>query len=493
MALNKHSLNKYSFDPDEPPTTRTGQAGPAPDEEAVDYAAVDYATEVGAVHAWESGGLDSEPVFDTSSSTDFTSVLGSRDSRQPSVGAQIEGRLESGKQEPGSGGLRNLGLGNSGQNPMIRPPVLVECPTCATKFTVSRAAISASDTPAFHCSKCDAVFSKPAAELVEVALKPQTPSTPTAFRPLMQPAASRSGLISDRAALNPIAPRSSREISERQLPLSFNSDGDVGDIGYVGDGRTIHGDLAHGNAARQQSEFTARSVTLKDLGEIHSTPLKDNSGEDQFGADKFSTSNRPETESGFSFRKFSDRVSTTSFTSIPELSRNVARKVPIVALAAPIFLCLLVLAITSWLSIIVPSLGGWMSDTFVSRTEAHLGRGLVLRGVSYSKITLENGTQMGIIAGSVYNGSGASIERATIEGIVFGRRGEELARVKSSLGNKLNSAKLSTLTAEMIQDLQSERRSRNISVRPGEGQPFVLAMALQPGARSFSARILNAR
>jgi hypothetical protein len=49
------------------------------------------------------------------------------------------------------------------------------------------------------------------------------------------------------------------------------------------------------------------------------------------------------------------------------------------------------------------------------------------------------------------------------------------------------------MTSDMIKDAQSERRARNVSVRPGEGYPFVMAIPLPRGAATFSARILNAR
>ncbi len=420
---------------------------------------------------------------------EFEQDTGKLSPTENSVYAQPSHQPNSQLAQPGSSSS-NLGQINAGQGPMVRPPVLVECPSCETKFTVSRAAISTTDAPVFHCSKCDSVFSKPACDLVEVAVKPapiQTRSLmqPTAsFSPLSDPLTPRplaSGPLAPRTlAPGPLAPGSSRDYSERQLPLSFD-----------------------GSLARQQNEFASRSVTLKDLGEVRSTPLSDAPFSDpRFSGTGFS--NTGDQSTGLSFRRLASAFTSATGVSgpgaaysglsgIPELSRNVARQLPILALAAPIVLCLLLLAVTSWISIVVPSLGGWMSDTFVARTEANYGRGLVLRGVKYSKVTLENGTQMGVIAGSVYNGSGASIERATIEGIVFGRGGEELVRVKNSLGNKLNQAKLSTLTADMIQDMQSDRRTRNVTVRPGEGYPFVLATSLQPGARSFSARILNAR
>jgi hypothetical protein len=423
---------------------------------------------------------------------------------------------------------------------MVRPPVIVECPSCSTSFTVSRAAIEGarganSDTnpsnPTFHCSKCDSVFSKSLSELKDA--------------PVRSAVSVSSGTVGFAGGFSGSA------VAGRQLPLFGGIPGE-GEFPSSLSTTAAPMNSASSNLATKLSyppvqndkAFSPGSISLKGVGEIKTSPLSDapgvppNSSEltpplgqtRSFGRSQ-SVGHRGGKETlsgggGFNFKKLSSGISaalpslrdrswsagifskgaeetarkepntseTPSLFAMPgEFIPPAIRKLPLFAVAGPILAFLLLLGAATWTSMSVPELGRWMSDSWVARTDATLGRGLVLRGVRYSKVGLENGTQMGVISGSVYNGSGASVERATIEGVLFGRDGTELSRIKTVLGNRLSQAKIPTMTSDMIKDAQSERRARNVSVRPGEGYPFVMAIPLPRGAATFSARILNAR
>jgi len=491
----------------------------------------------------------------------------------------------------------------------LKQPVLVECPSCQTKFTVSQAAISSNANPAFHCSRCDSVFSCVASELKEISAKPISPysgSQPTNTQYPNSPARAGQALrsvssfpaVAEPTSLRSIAANSAFSIQENnvpdanqsvlteasgQIPLVFNRAAAVTEqeateerelkkpssLPLTGKGQT--GKLQTGKLTK---DFVEQTFQLAGIGEVRSSSLSDakphfdqssnsqssnslssNSLSSNAGVDSAlrktnneawrHTADGSANSAGFAnavrstlqkfklnnlSKIFSAKESSASFSSsrpaasnleyTAALTRPVAYKLPATALVVPMAACLIVLASTTWVSIAFPSVGTFLASTFVGRTESALGQGLILRGINYSKLTLENGLEMGIISGAVYNGSGASISRATVEGAVFGRNGVELSRVKTVLGNKLNRAKIQSLTADMIADLQSERRARNITVRPGESHPFVMALPLTDGAareasqgnynleneraslgrlptsnaaRSFSARILNAK
>ncbi len=411
---------------------------------------------------------------------------------------------------------------------MVRPPVIVECPSCSTSFTVSRAAIEGarganSDTnpsnPTFHCSKCDSVFSKSPSELKDA--------------PVRSAVSVASGTVGFAGGFSGSA------VAGRQLPLFGGIPGEGEFPSSLSTTAAPMNSLSSNLATKlsyppvqNDKAFSPGSISLKGFGEIKTSPLSDAPGVPPNSSDltpSLRLEGGKETLSGgggFNFKKLSSGISaalpslrdrswsagifstgaeettrkepntseTPSLFAMPgEFIPPAIRKLPLFAVAGPILAFLLLLGAATWTSMSVPELGRWMSDSWVARTDATLGRGLVLRGVRYSKVGLENGTQMGVISGSVYNGSGASVERATIEGVLFGRDGTELSRVKTVLGNRLSQAKIPTMTSDMIKDAQSERRARNVSVRPGEGYPFVMAIPLPRGAATFSARILNAR
>ena len=91
------------------------------------------------------------------------------------------------------------------QDQSSEPHVVVECPSCSTKFAVETSLVASYEIPKFHCSRCDSVF--------ELSVSRETVHRPAptddSQRWVLSDATEQSHAQS-RAQINPFAQRQTR-------------------------------------------------------------------------------------------------------------------------------------------------------------------------------------------------------------------------------------------------------------------------------------------
>lgn len=101
--------------------------------------------------------------------------------------------------------------------------------------------------------------------------------------------------------------------------------------------------------------------------------------------------------------------------------------------------------------------------------------GLNLSATSFSKVTLESGEQVYTINGQLLNQSENDFKEILIEAHIYNQKAEILSQVMVNVASTLARTKIKSLTPEMIESIQSSTQSPNFVLRKEQTQDFVIA------------------
>lgn len=121
--------------------------------------------------------------------------------------------------------------------------------------------------------------------------------------------------------------------------------------------------------------------------------------------------------------------------------------------------------------------------------------GLILENISFRRVVLESGETAYLIYGQVENQGSRPLRSVQIEGLGFDASGQVLNRDRTLLGTSLARAEIKGLNLEMIKDLQGRAPAAKFELKPGQTEPFAIALMGPDAGRAqyFSARVLTVK
>lgn len=119
--------------------------------------------------------------------------------------------------------------------------------------------------------------------------------------------------------------------------------------------------------------------------------------------------------------------------------------------------------------------------------------GLQIKELDYQQVTLENGSLLPLISGTIINNSDEEITDIQIEGVLFNRDGRKLRAEKAEANPALLDTELPSLTMDMITEIQHGNQQKPALLAPQETRRFALTLPEAPlsEARFYAARVYS--
>ena len=165
--------------------------------------------------------------------------------------------------------------------------------------------------------------------------------------------------------------------------------------------------------------------------------------------------------------------------SLPKINFNIQsnsknEKSNFTYLMLPFFIAL---AIIITLSIVIRNYPAKTSEilNFIVSTDAQTPpAGVGVRDLRIKEISLDNGENIRILEGIVYNNSSVRTNKVTLEGVLFDKTGNAVSRQKIALNANLSDIKLKTLNKELLSDMQ-KNSNKKIVLNPSDKHSFAIA------------------
>lgn len=317
--------------------------------------------------------------------------------------------------------------------------IIIQCPSCQTKFSLEQEKLLGISDPQFHCSKCDHTFS---AEKPSLKIPKKTDPTFIPSPPIE--------LMSIEKFEEPRSLRSSIEKSVTEpAQIEF-----------------LFGDYPS-------------EPTYKGLCDI--LPIEEALPKPKIHHEK---------------------TEKKSFTQVA-LSEAPKRKPPLnewqsFALIAGVMTFFIgLLAVSSYIIVSSPSI----ADSITSDdTPMPAPPELVIPKAKLELIDLDNGEQVPIISGTLVNHGKTPLSEIIIRGYLFDKKGAILAETEVSAASPLSETKVKSLSRDMIKTLQGRSTLKKFTLAAGESIPFSIALLDeslikdgQLAGASFSTQIYSAR
>lgn len=354
---------------------------------------------------------------------------------------------------------------------LVKEPALmiVQCPSCHTRFSIESGALEGIESPRFHCSRCDHVFGfdsvpSPAAQPTQRAGTPQPaiiddfsasyPQDPDLHSPLEAP-------IGVEPPPSHAVPQYS--LTETGFPLQ---------------------------EPPQPSGPPGRSLSIPRRFEQSFTPRAPHEQEAASAQASFDfRDNTPLKEGGLR----SPQAPLTS--GFADALRNALNQPLNLLFGVPIALNLLLGVIAFMLTL--PAVHSSSTVTMlIPEGPRAAPQGLYISRSAFKRVTLDSGETVPVVEGTITNRSSEILRDAQIEALLFGASGEVLARERAGVGASLVRTRIESLSIEMIKELQNRKRSRKLdTLKPGEKRDFALAVLAPESstARYFGTRIYSVR
>lgn len=365
---------------------------------------------------------------------------------------------------------------------------VIQCPSCQTKFAVEKSIIATVESPSFHCSRCDNIFSEDS--LIDSKNQGATTTIKEETPLVKEPTESYSYQPQEKIQENLQSYYSSTSVPSVEQPVEQNLfDREVQIPNYV---QTQSAPKINSGKLSQTKAFEipaslVNGFTARPPHENHPTAEVENKAEQlPLTFEK----RRANYWSKLKFKLFESATIHQSRNSSKEW-RGVA------VLTAPIIgFTLLLGALTA----------GVQSSSTISNTFSSLIAGsynsipssLLIEESIVKPIVLESGESIFYITGRISNQGDRAIKDIHVEGILFDATGKVTAKQISQINSPLTKAKIKNLTPQMIKELQQSRFQRVKELKPKESGEFAIALinsGSQPidDARYFSTRVYSAK
>jgi predicted Zn finger-like uncharacterized protein len=425
----------------------------------------------------------------------------------------------------GSTVTRTIARRNSG----VRQ-VIIQCPSCQTKFALEQNSLEGIDEPRFHCSRCDHVFGLDEGQrdlkLVEGAAAETSPSPedPPSWRRSESPKnlprnPSRSleiPPISEEVRRSRPPHENAEEEPEpdasnsSQMAFEFSAlDSAIDDQplphksrrAFAPAGGEPHPDLtgpersvSRDTGAEEYSQQFKKESLMEELGEKvereaavppPSGPLK--------------TSVIPQAAESYqpaeSYQAASHQASIGPSHFGPS---HFGQWRSMTALLSPLMLFMAALVALVYYLRIDNSAASTFSDLLFASAPRMAPAGLYIKNTRLKKIVLETGDTVQVVSGRIQNDSADTFKEILLEAIAFDALGKPISKLKVQASPALAKTRIKSLTPEMIKNVQ-QNQSGNFSLRPGQNLDFSMALGESLGtgelnkAKYFSARVFSVR
>lgn len=345
---------------------------------------------------------------------------------------------------------------------------VVQCPKCQTKFAVDSKLIIGLDSPKFHCSRCDHVFSCSEFNQSYLPFKELGSS--------VQNTSPQSNSLELNQTLRQQRTRSSSRSLE--IPKDFTPE--------------LRNRAPHEN--RSTTEPHDEQVTFDFFEDKPFEPDSFNKAEITFH-DFPKSSIESALKEDFSARSYPNlKKRRQAGRTLTQFFASQNRWANLLILTIPLGLLLLILTITS----IYISLNAGSSEMIAKVLPAGptaAPSGLFIQNTSLQRLVLDTGEKAQVIAGTVINESNQNFSDITIEGLLFDSLGRELEAIKINISNSLAEARIKALSPEMINELQSTQMKKHFELPAGSKSNFILVLTNDSGnhASFYSIRIHSVR
>lgn len=402
--------------------------------------------------------------------------------------------------------------------------IIVQCPSCQTKFAVDNSLVAGLEAPRFHCSRCDHVFSfaSPSSTGEEAGTQAETSQlaeAPSLFEESAENsdepmhASFPEDLDEEEtqgAFVTPLGSRSSAP-HESAPELAAHESAPNPEPAQVQNqwsrfaSRFTSRDSFDANAAREVSirhEPPHEHIEQIPLSFSPSESLSDTALASRPSEIRQATSARDLLGSPDEYlppslipdEAFGPEIESAALpsTALPRATR------PWVSFAwvcAPIVAFLCILASGSVLLASSERAAESVSSLLYPSAPQVAPADLMIRNARFKKVVLDSGETVRIISGELVNGSDRTFRDVLVEGMVFDSNGMLVDSVRAHAASGLAKTRLKSLSPDMIESFQARELVRRFELRPGERHEFMVAL-LSPesaSARFFSTRVYSVR
>ncbi len=424
----------------------------------------------------------------------------------------------------------------SGTSPS-RSNAVVSCPACRTSFSVATSCFSKGSNVAFHCSRCDTVFSaaadKPTASpgagpafstqsnesaREESSLGKRIEATRTSYSHSSAVKASDFSIGNRSEGLNEghhkastetstNAPRNSAA-SQRNIPLLSSYQDTSETAALEQDSHTApQSDMWQPTAPREREaplpplQYSSSSSITEKLfsgGFEVNSPHRQTSKATPAAPPQFASAarfeltdltatNDPQIDNDLQIDEDTFREALREQRSLAQKAWEMlsVRNRSLVVASAPLLAALgLLLALTPLASVSPHSLGALIDGVSPAVLSTPVAQ-IPPASLSIKKLALrfertQSQETIAIVSGSLVNSSSTKLTGVTVEALTFNRRGEVTATSRAPLRSALAKERISDLTLETVRKFQSSLNARSASIAPGESVPFSIALLDQP-------------
>ena len=364
--------------------------------------------------------------------------------------------------------------------------VIIQCPKCQTKFSVSSELISELELPRFHCSRCDNVFDmdpRTSASFEESDIPEENPpyierlqseSSITASTPEKSEDASKTVEIS-KEDLSKISETLESQKAEQPLSLQIPSSYEP-----AAPASAPIENLSSSKEIQLSMDLTSTKDTVIDK-ENFDMPYGVSIGKALDGTEEVSAPYPAPNQEREIERVF-------------DLPRQSAWSGPII-LVVPIMLTLMFSAVLSVVLIKSPQIAESVANTLGAPLPKVPPTGLYLESIEFKNYVLDNGEQVSAISGAIRNASPNRFKNILIEGFAFDRDGNIVGNVKTSTASNLNDARIKSLSLAMLKDLQESSSGKKSELAPNSDKSFLIPILGDnkqiSTAHFFTARIYS--
>ena len=398
--------------------------------------------------------------------------------------------------------------------------VIIQCPSCQTKFALEPDTLQGLEDPRFHCSRCDYIFkpedSLSAEETVQAKVQPKyfvDDLDPPSFRentsrsiaacPCGAWALQIPSRIEERWRSS--APH---EMPDEDPPVSGQTSSQMEfDFTKKPENRPL---LRSGfSISSLDDDFRAKvgaadSRTIRDCGCAEkedpalSSPYPTQEPVDtsaRFREPQAFTADPPVMQMHTPKDLSEQQQSMNTYSEIS----GAARWRSFVVFMLPILIVLTLLTAGSYYLRTSGTAAGWLARTFFHSAPRIAPPGLYIRNARLRNIVLDNGDKVLVISGKIVNQSQERFSEVMVEAIGFNELGEPTVKTKVNAASTLAKTRIKSLTPEMIRSLQSTEAEKGFLLKPGGQQDFAVALGDGPlvdedgKVRYFSARIYSVR
>lgn len=407
--------------------------------------------------------------------------------------------------------------------------IIIQCPSCQTKFALDSARLEGIENPRFHCSRCDQMFGQNETSIISaVTNEPQKQSSfsiPKSIDKGYQPEPPIDAHIPSQSS-DPL--RMSIEKSVVEKPITSEIEPAQIEFLFGGDSSTSHptpipsvgSEPTVSNVIEQKKDPTSeRTAIINDIfDEIEST-RKQAVSEAQALASRTklcsivdfekpqsnstSVSNAQTSDSKLTSASLLKDFPASTSSKLSPIQTSLAdapkRKPPLTAWQSASLLGTMMIVFVGIFALLgislvsSPKFAQAFTDSFASSAPIPPPAGLMITDSSFKLVALDNGEKVSVISGNLVNHTEKTIKEVNIDGIAFNQNGGIISSVQGRASSPLTSTRLKSLSLEMIQMLQSRGGTKKFVLKPDASIPFsiVITDPKAENAASYIARIYS--